>query len=87
MTLFTVARCAESPRADSSATKAVLFELAPTAELNRMVIPQEGGIELEFSFYRMAMESAAGQGSVSIRSPTDVVIVNGLLPDTPGLRQ
>lgn len=70
-----------------SSSKTVLFELSPQAELNRIVIPQEGGIELEFSFKGWRWNPDLDKALFQFTPPRDVVIVNGLLPDTPGLRQ
>jgi outer membrane lipoprotein carrier protein len=75
------------PDFNASASKAVLFELSPLAELNRFVIPQEGGIELEFSFAAWRWNPPFDKAIFQFIPPRDAVIVNGLLPDTPGLRQ
>jgi outer membrane lipoprotein carrier protein len=76
-----------APESDASASKAVLLELSPQAELNRIVIPQEGGIELEFSFAAWRWNPVLDKSIFQFTPPRDVVIVNGLLPDAPGLRQ
>ncbi len=73
--------------AGSSSTKAVLFELSPQGELNRIVIPQEGGIEMEFSFADWRWNPPLDKSVFEFVPPHDTVIVDGLLPDTPGLRQ
>jgi outer membrane lipoprotein carrier protein len=73
--------------AAASAAKAVLFELTPQAELSRIVIPQEGGIEIEFSFANWRWNPPLEKSVFQFVAPPDVVIVNGLLPDAPGLRQ
>lgn len=83
-----VYRCTLRNTADhDSSSKAVLFELSPQAELNRILIPQEGGIELEFSFKGWRWNPDLDKTLFQFTPPRDVVIVNGLLPDTPGLRQ
>jgi outer membrane lipoprotein carrier protein len=73
--------------ADSAAIKAVLFELSPASELSRIVIPQEGGIELEFSFTAWRWNPPLDKSMFQFVPPPNVVIVNGLLPDAPGMRQ
>ena len=84
-----VYRCTlhESPDPASSSAKSVLFELSPEGDLSRIVIPQEGGIELEFSFKNWRWDPALDKAMFRFIPPRDVVIVDGLLPDTPGLRQ
>ncbi len=76
-----------APSSESQATKAVLFELSPLGELARIVIPQEGGIVLEFSFTGWLWNPPLDKAVFQFVPPPNVVIVDGLLPDTPGLRQ
>jgi outer membrane lipoprotein carrier protein len=73
--------------AAASPTKAVLFELTPQAELSRILIPQEGGIEIEFSFTNWRWNPPLEKSLFQFVAPPNAVIVNGLLPDAPGLRQ
>ena len=84
-----VFRCAlrEAGNGGSGAVSGVLFELAPNGELARLVIPQEGGIELEFSFKDWQWNPRLDQKVFHFTAPRGAVIVDGLLPDTPGLRQ
>jgi outer membrane lipoprotein carrier protein len=72
---------------DSTIAKAILFELSLQGELARIVIPQEGGIELEFSFTSWRWNPPLNKAVFQFIPPPNVVIVDGLLPDTPGLRQ
>ncbi len=72
---------------DSAATKPVMFELTGQGELRRIVIPQEGGITLEFSFNGWRWNPPLEKTVFQFNPPPNVVIVNGLLPDAPGLRQ
>jgi outer membrane lipoprotein carrier protein len=65
----------------------VFFELSPVGELSRIVIPQEGGIEIEFSFAGWRWDPPLDKTIFQFLPPQGVVIVDGLLPDTPGLRQ
>ena len=85
---FTGASCGALTMAWSLASsKAVLFELSPQAELSRIVIPQEGGIEIEFSFAGWRWNPPVEKSLFEFNPPRGVAIVDGLLPDTPGLRQ
>jgi len=70
-----------------SSSKPVLFELSAQGELSRIVIPQEGGVEMEFSFTGWRWNPALDKSVFQFNPPRDAVIVDGLLPDTPGLRQ
>ena len=84
-----VYRCAlrEPSQPASSKSRFVLFELSPEGALNRLVIPQEGGVTLEFSFTGWRWDPVLDAGVFQFVPPRDTVIVEGLLPDTPGLRQ
>jgi outer membrane lipoprotein carrier protein len=75
------------PAGDATATRPVLFELSSQGELNRIVIPQEGGIELEFSFAGWQWNPVLDKAVFQFTPPPDTVIVNGLLPEAPGMRQ
>jgi len=59
----------------------------PEGALRRNVIPQEGGIELEVSFTGWRWNPPLDKTVFEFVPPHDTVIVDGLLPDTPGLRQ
>jgi len=87
--LGSVYRCMFHDSAGSAASlaKSVLFELSPEGDLSRIAIPQEGGIELEFSFTGWRWDPTLDKAEFQFIPPRDVVIVDGLLPDTPGLRQ
>ena len=84
-----VYRCAlrQSKDTGASSAKPVLFELSPDGDLNRIVVPQEGGIELEFSFKSWRWNPVLDKAVFQFTPPRDTVVVEGLLPDTPGLRQ
>jgi outer membrane lipoprotein carrier protein len=73
--------------AASASTRGLLFELTPQGELSRIVIPQEGGITIEFSFAGWRWNPPLNKAVFQFTPPPDAVIVDGLLPDTPGLRQ
>ncbi|HXX16911.1 MAG TPA: outer membrane lipoprotein carrier protein LolA [Candidatus Eremiobacteraceae bacterium] len=83
-----VYRCAlRGAAAAGASAQAVLFELTPQGELSRIVIPQEGGITIEFSFAGWRWNPPLDNRVFQFTPPPDAVIVDGLLPDTPGLRQ
>jgi outer membrane lipoprotein carrier protein len=65
----------------------VLFELSPDGELRRMVIAQEGRIQLEFSFKDWLWNPALPKSWFEFVPRMGVAIVDGLLSDEPGLRQ
>jgi outer membrane lipoprotein carrier protein len=82
----TVYRCALR-NAESASTRSVLFELSPEGELSRILIPQEGGIAMEFSFSGWRWNPPLGKGVFQFVPAPNTVIVDGVLPDAPGMRQ
>jgi outer membrane lipoprotein carrier protein len=72
---------------ESSTNKSVYLEVSPPGELSRIMIPQEGGIEIEFSFSAWRWNPPLDKSLFQFFPPVGVAIVDGLLPDTPGLRQ
>ena len=76
-------------RADSDAApyKNVLFEVTPGGELRRIVVRQQAGMELEFSFIGWQWNPLLDKSTFAFNPPRGVAIVDGLLPETPGLRQ
>jgi outer membrane lipoprotein carrier protein len=84
-----VYRCSflQSPDAPPSSIKFVHFDVSAEGELHRILIPQEGGIELEFSFKNWRWNPTLNKELFQFHPPPDTVIVEGLLPDTPGMRQ
>ena len=78
-------RVAPDPQAPSK--KDVYFEVTEAGELGRIIIPQEGAIEIEFSFAGWRWNPPLDKSLFQFRAPPNAVIVDGLLPDTPGLRQ
>jgi outer membrane lipoprotein carrier protein len=75
------------PDTQSDSAKNVYFEVTPAGELYRILIPQEGGVEIEFSFANWRWNPALDKSVFQFQPPPNAVIVDGLLPDTPGLRQ
>jgi len=77
------AKESDSPKRGPS----VLFELSPQGELSRIVVHEEAGVEIEFRFRDWQWNPAISNTLFQFEPPPGVVIVNGVLPDTPGLRQ
>jgi outer membrane lipoprotein carrier protein len=71
----------------SDSSHAVSFEVSPDGELKRIVVRQEAEIELEFSFTNWEWNPQLDKEIFEFVPPRGVAIVNGLLPETPGLRQ
>jgi outer membrane lipoprotein carrier protein len=80
-----VLRGAENEK--SSAAQKVLFEISPQNELARIVIPQEAGMQIEFEFKDWEWNPALAKTLFQFEPPPGTVIVNGLLPEAPGMRQ
>jgi len=70
-----------------SATQRVLFEISPQGELARIVVPQEAGVQIEFEFKDWEWNPALAKNLFQFEPPPGTVIVNGLLPEAPGMRQ
>jgi outer membrane lipoprotein-sorting protein len=71
----------------SSEAQKVLFEISPQSELARIVIPQEAGMKIEFEFKDWEWNPALAKTLFQFDPPPGTVIVNGLLPEAPGMRQ
>jgi outer membrane lipoprotein carrier protein len=84
-----VFRCIFNKSADSASSPvgSVFLELSPEGDLDRIMIPQEGGRKLEFSFTAWKWNPVLDASVFQFVPPPDAVIVDGLLPDTHGLRQ
>jgi outer membrane lipoprotein carrier protein len=81
-------RASQGNSADGgSSIHSVLFEVSPDGELKRIVVQEEAGMELEFSFENWEWDPPLDKGLFEFVPPRGVAIVNGLLPETPGLRQ
>jgi outer membrane lipoprotein carrier protein len=70
-----------------SAAQKVWFEVSPQNELARIVIPQEAGLQIEFEFKDWEWNPALPKTLFQFEPPPGTVIVNGLLPEAPGMRQ
>ena len=71
----------------SGAAQKVLFEISAQSELARIVIPQEAGMQIEFEFKDWEWNPALAKTLFQFDPPPGTVIVNGLLPEAPGMRQ
>ncbi len=69
------------------AAQKVLFEITPQNELARIVIPQEAGMQIEFEFKDWEWNPPLPKTLFQFEPPPGTVIVNGLLPEAPGMRQ
>jgi outer membrane lipoprotein carrier protein len=65
----------------------VLFEVSPQNELARIVIPQEAGMQIEFEFKDWEWNPSLAKTLFQFEPPPGTVIVNGLLPEAPGMPQ
>lgn len=65
----------------------VLFEVTPTGELARISFQQQAGIVIEFTFKDWQWNPPLPGELFRFEPPPGVAIVNGLLPDGPGVRQ
>ena len=76
------------PAAEGGSPKdSVVFELSPDGELRQIKVAQEGRIQLEFSFKGWQWNPALPKAWFEFNPPKGVAIVDGVLPDEPGLRQ
>jgi hypothetical protein len=69
------------------AAQKVLLEVTRLNELARIVIPQEAGMQIEFEFKDWEWNPALPKALFQFEPPPGTVIVNGLLPEAPGMRQ
>jgi len=67
--------------------QAVLFEVSPRNELARIVVPQGAGMTIEFEFKNWQWNPALSKSLFAFAPPPSTVIVEGLLPEAPGMRQ
>lgn len=65
----------------------VLFEVTPQSELARIVVPQQAGLQIEFEFKNWQWNPSLPKTLFTFEPPPSTVIVNGLLPEAPGMRQ
>jgi outer membrane lipoprotein carrier protein len=65
----------------------VFFELSSEGELVRLVVRSAGGIETEFQFKNWEINPPVPDSLFQFSPPPGVVIVDGLLPSSSGVRQ
>jgi outer membrane lipoprotein carrier protein len=65
----------------------VFFEISSEGELVRLVVRSPGGIETEFQFKNWEVNPPVPDSLFQFSPPPGVVIVDGLLPSSPGARQ
>jgi outer membrane lipoprotein-sorting protein len=65
----------------------VLFELSPQGELSRLLMDEGAGIQVEFAFKDWQWNPVLPKTLFQFEAQPGMVIVNGPLPDSPGLRQ
>lgn len=65
----------------------VWFEVTSQNELARIVIPQGAGMQIEFEFKNWLWNPALPKTMFTFQPSPTTVIVNGLLPEAPGMRQ
>ena len=66
---------------------AVLFELSPQGELSRLQVDEGAGIRVEFTFKDWEWNPVLPKALFQFEAQPGMVIVDGPLPDSPGLRQ
>jgi len=71
----------------SKRARAVLFELSPQGELSRIQVDEGAGIQVEFTFKDWQWNPALPKRLFQFEAQPGMVIVNGPLPDSPGVRQ
>jgi outer membrane lipoprotein carrier protein len=65
----------------------VFFEISAEGELVRLVVRSAGGVETEFQFKNWQFNPPVSDSLFRFSPPLGVVIVDGLLPSSPGVRQ
>lgn len=75
-----------APAAPGRSRDSALFEISPRQELARILIHEQGGIEIEFRFKDWQWNPALPANLFQFNAPKGVAIVNGMLPDAPGMR-
>jgi outer membrane lipoprotein-sorting protein len=65
----------------------VLFELSPRGELSRILMDEGAGIQVEFTFKDWQWNPILPKAFFQFQAQPGMVIVDGPLPDSPGLRQ
>ena len=84
-----VYRCVLRTAEDDSGERpqTVLFEVTSRNELARIVVLQGAGMQIEFEFKNWQWNPALPKTLFTFEPSPTTVIVNGLLPQAPGMRQ
>ena len=77
-------RAGENVRAGNE--QSVLLEVSPQSELARIVVPQEGGLQIEFEFKNWQWNPNLAKALFEFAPPPGTAIVNAVLPEAPGMR-
>jgi len=73
--------------ADSARAETVLFELSMQGELRRIQMEEVAGVQVEFTFKDWQWNPILPKSLFQFEAQPGMVIVNGPLPDSPGVRQ
>lgn len=73
--------------ADDSTSHRVWFELRSNGELSRILMQAPGGVQTEFRFKDWRFNPQLPNSLFRFAPPPGVVIIDGLLPSSPGARQ
>jgi len=65
----------------------VFFEVTKNGQLARLLVKSSGGIQTDFHFKNWEINPALPETLFQFSPPPGVVIVNGLLPSSPSVRQ
>jgi len=74
-------------KADAQGKESVLFEVSAEGDLRRLMVHQEAGIDMEFSFTGWKWNPVLDKSLFQFTPPRGVAIVDGLLPESTGVRQ
>ncbi len=75
------------PVADRAPASRILLEITTSGELARVVIQSAGSVQTEFRFKDWEYNPPLAEAQFHFSPPPGVVIVDGLLPSSPSVRQ
>jgi hypothetical protein len=87
-----VLRSSEQPKRAQDASnppqpEVAYLELTPPGELARILISEPAGIRIEFRFKNWDFNTALDRSLFQFKPPLGVAIVDGVLPESPAVRQ
>ncbi len=87
-----VLRSSEQPKrvqdaSNPSQPEVAYLELTPQGELARILISEPAGIRIEFRFKNWDFNRALDRSLFKFKPPLGVAIVDGVLPESPAVRQ